>query len=112
MLVLGAQFGFLSGGVCRALGPYLNVQPEAFAVVGIAAFFAGVVRAPITGIVLAAEMTGSVSMLLPMLCACSMAMLTATVLKDPPIYDLLRERALPVDGLPTVEAPKKVRPSR
>ena len=111
MLVLGAQFGFLSGGVCRALGPYLNVQPEAFAVVGIAAFFAGVVRAPITGIVLATEMTGSVSMLLPMLCACSMAMLAATVLKDPPIYDSLRERALPVDGLPTVEAPKKVRPN-
>ena len=98
MLVLGAQFGFLCGAVCRALGPYLNVQPEAFAVVGIAAFFTGVVRAPITGIVLATEMTGSVSMLLPMLCACSMAMLAATVLKDPPIYDSLRERALPVDG--------------
>ena len=106
MLVLGAQFGFLCGGICRALGPYLNVQPEAFAVVGIAAFFAGVVRAPITGIVLATEMTGSVSMLLPMLCACSMAMLAATLLKDPPIYDSLRERALPADGpIATAEPP-------
>ncbi len=102
----GAQFGFLCGAVCRALGPYLNVQPEAFAVVGIAAFFAGVVRAPITGIVLATEMTGSVSMLLPMLCACSMAMLAATLLKDPPIYDSLRERALPADGpIATAEQP-------
>ena len=97
MLVLGAQFGFLCGAVCRTLSPYLNVQPEAFAVVGIAAFFTGVVRAPITGIVLATEMTGSVSMLLPMLCACAMAMLAATLLKDPPIYESLRERALPVD---------------
>jgi chloride channel protein, CIC family len=98
MLVLGAQFGFLFGAACRALIPYVNVQPEAFAVVGIAAFFSGVVRAPITGIVLATEMTGSVSMLLPMLCACSMAMLAAALLKDPPIYESLRERALPADG--------------
>jgi CIC family chloride channel protein len=97
MLVLGAQFGFLCGAVCRALSPYLHVQPEAFAVVGIAAFFTGVVRAPITGIVLATEMTGSVTMLLPMLCACSMAMLAGTLLKVPPIYESLRERALPVD---------------
>ena len=97
MLVLGAQFGFLSGGVCRTLLPYLDVQPEGFAIVGMAAFFAGVVRAPITGIVLATEMTGNVSMLLPMLCACAVAMLVPTLLRDPPIYESLRERALPVD---------------
>jgi CIC family chloride channel protein len=97
MLVLGAQFGFLSGAVCRTLLPYLDVQPEGFAIVGMAAFFAGVVRAPITGIVLATEMTGNVSMLLPMLCACAVAMLVPTLLRDPPIYDSLRERALPVD---------------
>jgi chloride channel protein, CIC family len=100
MLVLGAQFGFLCGAVCRALTPYLNVQPEGFAVVGMAAFFTGVVRAPITGIVLATEMTGSVSMLLPMLCACSVAMLAPTLLKDSPIYESLRERALPADKAP------------
>jgi chloride channel protein, CIC family len=98
MLVLGAQLGFVSGGVCRTLLPHLNVQPEAFAIVGMAAFFASVVRAPITGIVLATEMTGNVSMLLPMLCACSVAMLVPTLLKDPPIYESLREQALPVDG--------------
>ena len=97
MLVLGAQFGFLSGALCRALIPYPDVQPEAFAVVGIAAFFAGVVRAPITGIVLATEMTASVTMLLPMLCACAAAMLTTTLLGEPPIYESLRERALPGD---------------
>jgi chloride channel protein, CIC family len=97
MLVLGAQFGFVSGEVCRALLPYLDVQPEGFAIVGMAAFFTGVVRAPITGIVLASEMTGSVSVLLPMLCACAVAVLVLTLLKDPPIYESLRERASPVD---------------
>jgi CIC family chloride channel protein len=100
MLVLGAQFGFLSGGICRILLPYLDVQPEGFAVVGMAAFFAGVVRAPITGIVLATEMTASVTMLLPMLCACAVAMLAPALLKDPPIYESLRERALPTENPP------------
>jgi CIC family chloride channel protein len=31
---------------------------------------------------------------LPMLGACAMAMLTPTLLKDPPIYDSLRERTV------------------
>jgi chloride channel protein, CIC family len=92
MLVLGAQFGFLSGAACRLMLPDLNVQPEAFAVVGMAAFFTGVVRAPITGIVLVTEMTASVTMLLPMLCACSVALLAPTLLNEPPIYETLRKR--------------------
>jgi CIC family chloride channel protein len=96
MLVLGAQFGFLSGGICRILLPHLDLQPEGFAVVGMA-FFTGVVRAPITGIVLATEMTGSVSMLLPMLCACAVAMLAPTLMGDPPIYESIQEQALPID---------------
>jgi CIC family chloride channel protein len=98
MLVLGAQFGFLCAGACRALLPVLDIQPEGFAVVGIAAFFAGVVRAPITGLVLATEMTDSVSMLLPMLSACATAMLTPALIGEPPIYESLRERSEPVEG--------------
>ena len=43
------------------------------------------------------EMTGSVTMLLPMLSACAVAMLVATLLREPPIYESLRERALPTD---------------
>jgi CIC family chloride channel protein len=97
MLVLGAQFGFLCGALCRSLLPNLDVHPEGFAAVGMAAFFTGVVRAPITGIVLATEMTASVTMLLPMLCACAVAMLVPTLLRDPPIYESLRERPLPAE---------------
>lgn len=59
-----------------------------------AAFFAGVVRAPVTGIVLVAEMTGNVTMLLPMLGACFVAMLLPSLLHNPPIYDSLRKRTL------------------
>jgi chloride channel protein, CIC family len=59
-----------------------------------AAFFTGVVRAPLTGIVLVVEMTASVTMLLPMLGACFMAMLAPTLLRNAPIYDSLREGTL------------------
>jgi CIC family chloride channel protein len=51
--------------------PTLAEQPTAFAVVGMAAFFTAVVRAPVTGIVLVTEMTGDFTLLLPMLLAVS-----------------------------------------
>jgi CIC family chloride channel protein len=97
LLVLGAQFGLFFGLACQLAFPGLHIQPEGFAVVGMAALFTGVVRAPLTGIVLVTEMTADVTMLLPMLGACAMAMLTPTLLKDPPIYDSLRERIVKRD---------------
>jgi chloride channel protein, CIC family len=89
LLVLGAQLGLLFGVGCRLLFPDLHIQPEGFAVVGMAAFFTGVVRAPLTGIVLVVEMTASVQMLLPMLGACCLAMLVPTLLRNAPIYESL-----------------------
>ena len=89
MLVLGAQIGLLFGVLCRLAFPDLDIQPQAFAVVGMAAFFTGVVRAPLTGIVLVVEMTASVNMLLPMLGACFAAMLVPTLLGNAPIYESL-----------------------
>jgi chloride channel protein, CIC family len=52
------------------------------------------VRAPLTGIILVAEMTASFTLLLPMLGACFAAMVVPTVLRQAPIYDALRERML------------------
>jgi chloride channel protein, CIC family len=92
MLVLGAQLGLLVGILCQQAFPGLAIQPQAFAVVGMAGLFTGVVRAPLTGIVLVIEMTASFTMFLPMLGACFMAMLVPTLLRDPPIYESLRRR--------------------
>jgi chloride channel protein, CIC family len=94
MLVLGALLGLFFGQLCQLVFPDLNIQPEGFAVVGMAAFFTGVVRAPLTGIALVLEMTANVTMLLPMLGACFMAMLIPTLMHDAPIYDSLRELTL------------------
>jgi CIC family chloride channel protein len=100
LLVLGAQSGLMFGGVCLLVFPGLGVPVQAFAVVGMAAFFTGVVRAPVTGIVLITEMTAAFNALLPMLAACCAAMLVPTLLRNLPIYESLlegtirRERAL------------------
>jgi len=94
MLVLGSQSGVFYGILCRHWLPGITHPPAAFGVVGMAAFFTAVVRAPVTGIVLVIEMTGSFTLLLPMLAACCSAMLVPTLLGNAPIYDSLRERTL------------------
>jgi CIC family chloride channel protein len=92
MLVLGTQIGLIYGILSDSWFPGINQNLTAYAVVGMAAFFTAVVRAPITGIVLAVEMTGSASLLLPMLSASFTAMLIPALFRVPPIYDSLRER--------------------
>jgi CIC family chloride channel protein len=94
MLVLGAQSGLLFGILCHHLLPGLAPGATALAVVGMAAFFTAVVRAPVTGIALVTEMTGSFTLLLPMLSACFAAMLVPTLLGEPPVYQSLRESSV------------------
>lgn len=92
LLTLGAQAGLLFGAFCGLLFPFLPIHPQAFAAVGMAALFAGVVRAPLTGLVLVTELIGDATLLLPMLAACFTAMLVPTQLRNPPLYDSLRAR--------------------
>ena len=94
LLALGAQAGLLFGAGCAALFPGLGIPAPAFAVVGMAALFTGIVRAPLTGIMLITEMTAAFNLLLPMLAACFAAMLIPTLLRDAPIYEALREGTL------------------
>jgi len=92
LLVLGAQSGLLFGNLCHEFFPGLVTDPLAYAVTGTAAFFAAVVRAPLTGIILVIELTGSYTQLLPMLAACFTAMLVPTLLNNTPIYDSLKAK--------------------
>jgi chloride channel protein, CIC family len=93
LLVLGAVSGLAFGIACQSIFSGLAFQPHAFAFVGMAAFFTGVVRAPLTGMVLVIEMTGNSSLLLPLLVACFGAMLVPMALRDEPVYSALRQRA-------------------
>ncbi|MGH8616363.1 MAG: H(+)/Cl(-) exchange transporter ClcA [Burkholderiales bacterium] len=94
LLLVGAAFGALFGGVAHALLPALVPQPMMFAVAGMASFFTAVVRAPLTGLILVVEMTATTAAIVPMLAACAGALIVPALLGSPPIYDTLRERML------------------
>lgn len=92
LLLVGAVLGCLLAVVMTRLGT--GFESDALAMVGMAAFFAAVVRAPFTAVILIAEMTGSATLVLPMLAAAFAATAVATLVGNPPIYDSLRERML------------------
>jgi chloride channel protein, CIC family len=93
MLVLGADVGLIVGLVAAHLGSHSAPSPAALALIGLAAFFSATVQAPVTGLILATELTGTTNQLPPMLGACATALLVAIALGSRPIYDLLTARA-------------------
>lgn len=94
LLLLGAACGILFGSAVHAIAPALASEPAAYALVGMSVFFTAVVRTPITGIALVAEMTATTSQLIPMMLACGAAVVVTTVIGSEPIYDTLRHRML------------------
>jgi chloride channel protein, CIC family len=90
MLTIGSQGGLLIGWAWAHLFASNPFLPTEFAIVGLAALFTSVVRAPVTGIILVIELTGTFGLLLPMLTAAFAAMTVATLMKQEPIYDSLR----------------------
>jgi len=92
LLAVGAAFGVLFAGLANLVAPAAELSPIAFAVVGMSALFAAIVRAPLTGITLTVEMTGRTDLALAMLCASLGAIFVATWIGSEPIYDSLRQR--------------------
>lgn len=99
LLVLGALLGLGVGHVAHGLAPAIAPEPGVFAVVGMAAYFTAIVRAPLTGILLITEMTGSYEQMLPLLTSSFCAYAVAEYLRDLPIYEALLERDLSRGGL-------------
>ncbi len=64
-----------------------------------AALFSASVRAPLTGIVLAVEMTGRGDLTLALLGASLMAMVVAILLNSEPIYETLKQPMLAREAL-------------
>lgn len=94
LLALGALWGALVHGALEGWAPGVDPDAVPFVIVGMAALFAAVVRAPLTGLVLIIEMTGAAALSIALLAGCFGAVLAAEVIKSPPIYDSLRARML------------------
>ena len=72
-----------------------------------AGYFASVVKAPITGIVLIMEMTGSFSHLLSLSVVVIISYITSELLRNEPIYEVLLERLLKKVGIQKEENKNK-----
>ena len=103
LLVLGALIGGAYGTFAvQFLGldaHYLNN----LIMLAMAGYFTAIVRAPITGIILIFEMTGSVSQMLSLSLVSIVAFLVATAVKSQPIYESLLENLLRKRGEPVPE---------
>jgi CIC family chloride channel protein len=70
LLALGTLLGTWFGEHAAEWLPALVPHPDVFAVAGMAALFAAVVRAPLTGIVLAVGLTSNYGLILPVIATC------------------------------------------
>ena len=64
-MVIGGCVGAAVGLVLHSYWPELVPHPEAFAIVGMAGFFAGCAHAPFSTIIMVSELTGGYGLLLP-----------------------------------------------
>ncbi|HEY9098756.1 MAG TPA: chloride channel protein [Thiobacillus sp.] len=71
-----------------------EVEPGALIVVGMAAYFAGVVQAPITAFVIVMEMTGNHDMVVPLMFATLLATAVSRMICPRPLYKALADHYL------------------
>jgi CIC family chloride channel protein len=69
-MVIGGCVGGAVGLLLHNAFPDVVQQPAAFVVVGMAGFFSGIAKTPISTLVMVSEMTGSYSLLLPSMWVC------------------------------------------
>ena len=69
---LGGAVGLLAAELCPA---WMEIQPGAFVVVGMAGFFAAAANTPISTIIMVSEMTGNYHLLVPSMWVCILAYL-------------------------------------
>lgn len=80
--------------------PELLPQPEVLAIAGMGALVAATIRAPLTAILLTAEITSGYLLILPIMVSCSAATLVAHGLGSRPIYTVLLERRMAAADIP------------
>lgn len=87
-LFMGAVLGGIVGRIAQGLFPGVVLHPGAYAIVGMAAVFAGAARAPITAILIVFEMSGDYRLILPLMFGTVIATLLAEHLFEESIYTL------------------------
>jgi len=88
-LFIGAMLGGTVGTVAHHLFPAHTATPGAYALVGMGAVFAGIVRAPMTSVLMIFEMTQDYAVIVPLMIANLVSLFIASRLQHEPIYEAL-----------------------
>jgi len=100
-LFIGAMIGGAVGSVAHTLFPAYTAGPGAYALIGMGTAFAGIVRTPLTSVIMIFEMTRDYTIIVPLMISNLIAYFISYRLQKEPIYEALAYQ----DGvhLPAVE---------
>jgi CIC family chloride channel protein len=100
-LFLGAMLGGIVGNIAHGLSPTYVATPGAYALVGMGTAFAGIVRAPMTSVVMIFEITRDYAVIVPLMISNLVSFFISARFQKQPIYEVLAHQ----DGihLPTAE---------
>lgn len=101
-LFLGSMLGGALGAAAHSFFPAYVATPGAYALVGMGTAFAGIVRAPMTSVVMIFEITRDYAVIVPLMISNLVSFFISSRLQKQPIYEALARQ----DGihLPTAEA--------
>jgi CIC family chloride channel protein len=88
-LFIGAMLGAAVGSVAHLLMPGYTAGPGAYALVGMGTAFAGIVRAPLTSVIMIFELTRDYTIIVPLMLSNLIAYFISHRLQPLPIYEAL-----------------------
>jgi CIC family chloride channel protein len=91
-LFMGAMMGGAVGGVAHLLMPDYTASAGAYALVGMGAAFAGIVRVPLTSVIMVFEITRDYSIIVPLMIANLISYFISSRLQEEPIYEALQHQ--------------------
>ena len=111
-LFIGAMLGSSFGSLLHLVFPGISVSPGAYALVGMAAVFAGAAQAPISAILILFEMTGDYKIILPLMVACVISTLVLKWISKESIYTMkLSRRGIDILKIKNEDLLEKIRVS-
>ena len=94
-LFIGSSLGYVYGSWCHETFPQGTSVPGAYALVGMGAMIAGTTQVPLTSIMIIFELTGDYEVILPLMVACTGAVVVSRLLHRESIYtEALIERGV------------------
>jgi CIC family chloride channel protein len=102
-LFIGAMAGGAIGHLVRAYAPFPSADPGAYALVGMGALFAGIIRAPMTSVFMIFEITQDYHTIVPLMVANMLSLIVSRRYQHEPIYHAL----IAQDGITLPAGPTK-----